>query len=113
VTESSKHENYLKVMEQQGAEAEPIVTAHSKMHSTLKLSVEEDFIRGLKSYGKTTVWFGISMYDLPDAILILSGQKYEWCLEKVNGTDTSSSKKKLSACLRCSLLKRPSRVVVS
>ena len=92
VTESSKRENYLKVMEQQNAAAEPIVTAHSKKHSTLKLSVEEDFIRGLNSYGKIAVWFGISIHELSDVILLLLGPKYEWYLAKVNGTDTLSSK---------------------
>ena len=55
VNESTKHENYLKVMELNNTGGEPIVTAHSKKHSTLKLSVEHDFIRGLRSYGKPMI----------------------------------------------------------
>ena len=50
--DSVKHEKFLKVMEENKREGAPIATAHCKKHSDLKDSVESEFIKSLKTYGK-------------------------------------------------------------
>ena len=50
--DSLKHEQFLQVMEKNEIEGEPIATAHCKKHSDLKDSVESEFIKSMKSYGK-------------------------------------------------------------
>ena len=53
VTESLQHEKYLEVMDKEASGGEPIVKAHCKKHSNLKMSVEKQFITGLELYGES------------------------------------------------------------
>ena len=53
VTASLRYEKYLEVMDKESNGGEPIVKAHCKKHSNLKVSVEKEFIRGLETYGES------------------------------------------------------------